>query len=94
MDFKEQITNSCVNGVGSRCGDCCTGFSIPLSMNEADAINSYVRRNGVKRLNRDWLSDKSCAVDIRCCFYDSVEKRHLRGSSYGLFGLSVRYVYG
>lgn len=75
MDFKEQITNSCVNGVCSRCGNCCTGFSIPLSMDEADAINSYVRRNGVKRLNRDWLSDKSCAVDIRCCFYDSVEKR-------------------
>ena len=74
-----EIKNNCVGGSCSRCGECCTGFSLPLAKVEAHELWLYVKSRNIQRLNRGWLADVEVgrplsSVDIRCCFYDSVAR--------------------
>lgn len=77
----KKIENRCKNGECSRCGNCCGATTLPLTMEEAIEIASYVKRNNIIRFNREWVQPLTSGtlkpgskIDLHCCFYDGTKQ--------------------
>lgn len=64
------LTDNCINGECSRCGECCTPF-IPITNKEYKKIKEYIEENNIECENQ--IDGNN--VYVRCCFYNRKERK-------------------
>ena len=72
--YEVNVTNSCINGKCSRCGECCTDF-IPLTKHEIRTILNYLKEH--PEIQEQYKNTNKEYFDVRCAFLDEHEHKCL-----------------